>query len=213
MGRSRRGEGHYDVIAFDNAAVVLSAVTGNGSAAFSVGAQGKRLLIVGTIASADGVSNVTYGGVAMTKLGSSVQNSVNANWNTFWYLLNPATGSNTLAVTCPDTYFALAASYSGVKQQAPEASNSGTTAALTVTTVAYSSWAIIFTGADDATPNAGADTTARVTDGIGVILGDNNGPKVPPGNVTLAIEVSTGTAFAGIIAAFAPAEPNLLAVF
>lgn len=200
-------------IAFDNAATVLAGVTGNSSAAFVVGSSTQRLLVVATIASADSVSAVSYGGVAMTKLGASVQNSATANYNTFWYLLSPATGSNTLAVTCPDTYYADAASYSGVKQQAPEASNSGTTASLSVTTIAGASWVIITIASDDSSAAAGANTTARATNAIGGMIGDSNGPQAP-GNVTLAIDATGGaTAFSGIIASFAPTLPSMLAVF
>ena len=63
-----------------------------------------RILFVQAISNDDGdtVTGVTYNGVAMTKIGSSVgvpPAGSSSNFLSMWYLIAPATGANNVVVT------------------------------------------------------------------------------------------------------------------
>jgi hypothetical protein len=123
-------------IAFDNAAFVGTAVAGG---SFTVGAGSNRILFVhvsylmatgGTVHS----SAVTYNGVAMTQVptvGSiSEDNGTNKIVNEVWYLVAPASGSHTIAVTVvgtPTTSAVSAASFSGADQTPTFGANTSST--------------------------------------------------------------------------------------
>lgn len=98
------------------------------------------------------VSGVTYNSVAMTRGGHSTRDTGGGCWvyAETWYLLNPATGFNTISVTLDsgaDGIFWTAQALVGVKQSAqPDATatqsavTSGSPFTTSVTTVAANSW-------------------------------------------------------------------------
>lgn len=66
------------------------------------------------------ITAATYNSVAMTK--ANRQNSIGAATTEIWYLVNPASGTNSLSVTLSGSagfYDAVAISYSGVDQSTP----------------------------------------------------------------------------------------------
>lgn len=96
-------------------------------------------LIVGfnnTSGSGDVVSSVTYNGVALTEVATHVV--PNNNFSSVWYLANPATGSNTLAISYSGSSDCRGAvqSYTGVDLTSPiDASASGTSSWNTTTNI------------------------------------------------------------------------------
>lgn len=133
-------------IAFDSYAV------GNGSSkTWSHTCSGlSRILIVNILDYDDGydtVTAVTYNGVSMTKFGTT------GGYASPWYLINPATGTNTISVTSPGAASAIIAqsvSYTGVKQSGfPDSliqTNSPGSSPYTMTTtvVASNCWLVSF---------------------------------------------------------------------
>ena len=117
----------------------------------SVGATAKNVILVVLIAIQDGVpasagapaspTGVTYNSVAMTE---SAGVTSNANRASIWYLANPATGSNAVAVTfgtTMDRFVCTAISFMGVDTSSPvetaaTASGYGMAETVNVTTVA-----------------------------------------------------------------------------
>lgn len=102
--------------------VVFESVTQTSSDSFSHSTSGSdRLLIVSahwSVSSSRSVSGITYNGASLTQIGSQISNG--NSQVTVWYLLNPATGSNTLTIsgTLTGGQF-TAVSYSGVDQTSP----------------------------------------------------------------------------------------------
>ena len=117
-----------------------------------------RILFVGIYAQSGTPSGVTYNGVGMTLIKSTLVTGTSGVLTIqLWCLINPATGSNTVTVTTssggnPTNCSAI--SYSGAKQSAqPDSSNfttdiaSGNTTPST-TVVASNCWLIGFAGSD-----------------------------------------------------------------
>src|SRR5579875_367965 len=114
---------------------------------FTVGSQSNRLLIVGIAIATSGVTvasnGVTYNGTTLTKLDSQLYKS-NTEDDEFWYMVNPPSGANNVAVTLTGgsgAYVAAAFSYYNVDQTTPfgtDTKNSGvgTTASTTLATSA-----------------------------------------------------------------------------
>jgi hypothetical protein len=158
-----------------------------------------RLLVVGfkgdSTLSLDDISGVTYNGVAMTAIYTG-QTAGSDRFYYLYYLLNPASGANTVQITAFNAHylFGASASYTGVQQSGqPDAmnSNSGTaTGSLTtsVTTVADNSWVVMFgvVSNDDGTLAAGTGATERVaTDFNAGALFDSNASKTPAGSYSM----------------------------
>jgi hypothetical protein len=204
-------------IAFD--AVVKS--NGGGSAntySFSHTTSGtNRILFVYAESNDDGdrITSVTYNSVGLTKIGSSVGVPPASGLSVFvsvWYLINPASGSNTVTInrstTNANVIIGIALSYTGALQSGvPDSSNTGTGTAVTslslsTTTVANNSWAFAIMA-----NNGGATWTA--TTGTERLAGnrevlDTNGGVSPAGSTTLAASSSSQNV-AGMIVSFAPA--------
>lgn len=99
----------------------LSTAQAAGTTSFSwshtVGSGANRVLIVGIgTTTGDNVSAVTFNSVSMTKILSATQGA-SAGSMSVWILLNPASGSHSIAVTLTsDTAYGSAASFSDVIQ-------------------------------------------------------------------------------------------------
>ncbi len=81
--------------------------TGNLSVSFDVGTDDDRIILLGLgnrKSWGQAVTNVTYAGVSLTQLTSLGDNDAsNQSSLDVWYLLNPTSGSNTLAATTDGT--------------------------------------------------------------------------------------------------------------
>lgn len=195
-----------------------------------------RVLIVHTaIADTENVitvTGVTYGGVAMTKIGSDAVGTTNARRTNMWILIAPATGANNIVATFSGTPSAwgdvVGVSYTGASQSSqPDATAQQVTAQTTsvsqaVTTIADN---CILVGVGLAGSNAitvGANTYARVrSTNDEVVAFENSGPltpETPPGSFSLAYTSAGAYDLPLIVASLAPVgavvtaipRPNLL---
>lgn len=113
-------------VAFNNAGTAVQGITSPTSDSFSVTAGGSNLCAFACLAydarSGQSISGVTYGGVAMTSCGAASHDTTSHDYSEVWYLVNPPTGSNTLAVTVAgglDDIYRNLVSYTGVDQTTP----------------------------------------------------------------------------------------------
>jgi len=173
-----------------------------------------RILFVGvSVRSNRSVTSVTYNGVSMTQAGSTSGTSGILNY--LFYLINPASGSNTVSVTqsSADTITSCSISYTGAKQSGqPDATSSGgptttTSYSQSVTSVADNAFAVLYGNANaGAALTAGANTTIRNQPEVsftGAFLVDSTAAKTPAGTFTLNV-TSANQAFAGCMASIAP---------
>lgn len=173
-------------------------------------------LIVGIWNASDGVTSVTYNGVAMTQIAKLLMTGGAAGQYIYlYYLLNPATGTNTVAVTgATGGLDGASTSFTGVKQSGQpdsfNSSGSASTASLTTstTTVADNTWLVgwAYTGA---TMSAGANTTLRGQPVAGILsMMDSNAAQTPAGSHSLTVTQAAN--FAGsIVASISPFTTNL----
>lgn len=207
------------MIAFDNAADLGIQNTAAFSASYTVNSNTNGILWVAIRKLVDDLTSVTYGGVAMTLAGKLTPGSGGSETNYLYYLLAPATGSNTVAVngSTSGNIAVAAASYTGAAQTGvPDAFgsvrnssvSSGVLNGPALTTVANNCWAVIFsrktaTGAI----SAGSGLTRRIHNEttLTYALCDTNGALTPAGAKTLQVNASDGTQDWGhVIASFAP---------
>ena len=175
--------------------------------------------IYDTGASGRTVSAVTYNGVALTKLNSitaAVESSTQDG--ELWYLIAPATGSHTIAVTLTGSVShsaSSAMSYTGVDQSSPIDSsntgqnNSGTATFTLSTTVAKSNCWLVggVMARDSGPPAAGTGTTLRgLNSGSWTTGGDSNG-TVGTGSQSLVFTHTSGKWPVANIAAICPTAP------
>lgn len=187
-----------------------------------------RLLAVGMAIRSNAsqtVSSADYANVPLTFIradtnGQSVRSEL-------WYLVTPASGTNTVRVNLTTSAKAAcgAISLTGVHQSSPlEASNgatgSSTTPSVTVTTVADDAWvidAVAFRSAGNGQPTGtpGAGQTERwsgYTEGGGTGpnirgKGSTEGPQTPPGGVVMDWSLSASVDWAISAASFQPTAP------
>ena len=176
-------------IAFDAAATLNY---GGGTTFSHTCAAGATLLIVQTRCDAASVTAVTYNAVAMTQIAT-----VN-NGGTYqlWYLVNPTSGANTIAITGTGNVGGCSTSYKGTATTGvPDAFNSNAASlTLSVTSIADRCWAVF--AAEDrsgALPAASTNFTIRASPSAAtsMVLGDSNQVITPPGVFTM---VATGGA-------------------
>jgi hypothetical protein len=107
----------HAAIAFD--AVGVQFYTGSGTktdTSITVGSNANTVLFVINSGSAGDPSAMTWNGVALTK---AVAGSSGTRWLSLWYLVAPASGSQTLSITSTNQIYATPISYSGVSQTTP----------------------------------------------------------------------------------------------
>jgi len=179
-----------------------------------------RILLVGatgyyTSGGPRSVTGITYNGVALTKI-----NSINgtadgiSQSNDLWYLVAPATGSNTITITWSGAaQYASGSgmSYTGVAQTSPIDSNatgqssstgSGAATSLTLSTtvVNASCWVVGYVEARGGVISAGTATTLRgKNDSAYTSGGDSNG-TVSTGSQSLQWTSTSGAWPGGVIA-------------
>lgn len=173
-----------------------------------------RLLVVALYDSnsiADPTS-VTYAGVSMTLLTETDVGGPNVRI-LYYYLLNPASGTNNIIVS-----FAVAnqvgianASYTGVRQSAPEANQSSGAVASpfsrSVTTVANRAWVIQVAVNSDSVFTVSAPATKRIETAVSntVAIFDSNTFIPTATTYTVTASWTGGRNGATIVASWAPA--------
>jgi hypothetical protein len=218
------------MIAFDAAVAGRNWQTGDPQTWSHTCSGTDRVLFVGIFlgGTVDRVNGVTYNGVSMTRLAKI--NDLSGNANYVYFLINPATGSNTVSVdlTSSVNMSAASVSYNGVDQTTPidawrtdagvNGGASWTTGTITVT--ATDAWLLTFLR--DTNANAvSATKTKRV--GTTVVLEvsfDSNG-TVPTGSTSVtytsaALRIDGHTLIALKPAGGAPpapTPPNFFAFF
>jgi hypothetical protein len=171
-----------------------------------------RILFVSCMSNtSDDLTGVTYNSVSMTQVGK-IQLPSSGRWQYLYYLIAPATGSNTITVTASGTTFlqGTATSYTGAKQSGqPDSSNtnSGTSTSITASTtvVASNCWLVMGSGDNVGGESAGAGTTLRNSTN-GNAISDSNA-TVSTGSQSLALTISSGR-WGAIIASIAPSVNN-----
>lgn len=141
-------------------------------------------------------NSATYNSVSMTKI-QEIDDSPNWQAAADFYLVDPATGSNTIVVTFNGVNLfggGFGTSLNGVDTADPlDANNSGltannTTGSVSVTTVADNAWVLDATVSNDETITVGSGQTERgnisVSGGSGAH--STEGPKTPAGSVTMS---------------------------
>ncbi|PJE64865.1 MAG: hypothetical protein COU90_01205 [Candidatus Ryanbacteria bacterium CG10_big_fil_rev_8_21_14_0_10_43_42] len=184
-----------------------------------------RLLVVGVAMndSTDSdrtVTGITYNSVAMTNVRED-DNDADNNSTSLWYLANPSSGANTIAVTLNGTNSGAtgaAISLTGVDQLSPLDAQNGSTLtnnnslSTSVTTIADNAWVvdIIFSEVgSQGTPAVGAGQTrvglVETTPFDSAI--SYEGPKTPAGSVTMSWSntVTGGADWSQSAASFKPA--------
>ena len=177
----------------------FDASTASTSDGFShtVGTKGNRLLIV-TVLAGTSPSGITYNGVAMTSHGDSAMGSERIST---WYLVAPATGSNTITLAGEGSLTAIhATSYYGVNQSSPVgtlATSNGSSTAPTVNATGDNTSLIYGTVGANGTGTAtvGAGQTERLTTANTERLATSTEPEVGTTTMswTLASSVSWRT--------------------
>lgn len=179
-------------------------------------AVGAGILWVFTRTTSGFANAVTYNGVAMTVY--SQLNVTPSGWVQAWYLLAPASGAHTVAITVATNVCAVSSSYIGaLTTSGPEAQNqvlsTSATVAASVVTVSDSDWCIYGVANDTAAPTAGTNSTVRGTPVPGAFaVFDSNTRVTPAQTFTMTVAVGAGTNSGGIIAAFAPSSGVYAAV-
>lgn len=130
-----------------------------------------RILFVGVSvqSTTDDLTGITYGGVAMTRMGARVNGIAGSESQYLYMLIAPASGSNNVVFTCNATRtirFNIV-SYTGAHQSSqPSAGDTGgsgasTSLALTSTQGEGSAWYVMFGRNDAGNYAAGSNTTIR----------------------------------------------------
>lgn len=193
-------------IAYDNSTTASGSGTSTTFSHTCTGSNG--LLVVAVNMDGDKVTGITYNGVAMTFINKRTRTT--SNYVYLYYLLGPATGSNSVVIShSSGNSLAVAMSYTNVKQSAqPDSSNTnsnGGGAALTTATtvVADNSWVIGCASNDSEVP---ASFSVQQRGAISIFqAGDSNG-GVAAGSSQLTA-TSTPNSVGGqqmCVASFAP---------
>lgn len=171
-----------------------------------------RILIVYVGAAADPVvSGITYNSVAMTKFAETTYPGSGHQGFSAWYLINPASGSNTIAVTSSSDCAGAAESYTGAKQSgqpdsfAVNNNSTGTNSLTTATTVVATDCWLIGGATDNqgTGATAGTGTVRRAFTAQGMNIGDS-GNAVGTGSQSLNWTMGGNFLFKGITASIAP---------
>ncbi len=210
-------------IAFDSAATKTATNAASASWSHTVGSGTNTVLIVGlatedTSTTSLAVSAITYNGVTMTPVASSTATAGSSTLDRtqLFYLLNPAAGAHTVAVTFGGATNGVSAgsvSLSGVAQSAPTAAviataTSGTAISASVAVATAGSWLVDVanSGASTATLTAGSSQTKRW--GVSQSNSGGAGSTAAPaatGTSSVSWTASSSSQLALSVAVFAPA--------
>jgi len=199
-------------IAYDSSAAAHNGSTSSLSFSLTTSGSDRLLFVFFMIPTANSVSSVTYGGVAMTTVG--VTKTVSTYKLYGYYLANPTLGANNIQITqnTAGVLYAGAASYKGCSQSGiPDAAGTRnateTTSNVAITTVANNCWLVMASrGAANGDTNAGTATTERQADNGYVQIYDSNGAKSAGATQLQTTQSSQETAH--IIVSFKPSMPG-----
>lgn len=159
--------------------------------------------------SASAVSAVTYNGVAMTQ----TEHATSGYDIQVWFLVSPASGAHTVAITTAGSVGAASVSYTNARitsvpdVPATRHSEPASTATESVTPISDLCWAI-FAVSDNTSsaPTAGAGSTARAVPSAASAMGlfDSNGPITPPSAYSMSVGITAASDGLSILNAFAP---------
>lgn len=191
-------------IYYTEAGITYDAVSNSGiqtgsSTSWSHTCTGSNLFLAVDVAILNGsgysISSITYNSVAMTLIGSKTS-SGSGLFTIFCYgLINPATGSHTVAITLSSStnWAAAAVSYAGVHQTTPtegfngDTSDNNTTASVNVTSIADNCWIHAAISAADTSVTPTQTNRNNVADIIaGSCANEDTGPKTPAGSQTMS---------------------------
>ena len=201
-------------IAYDSSGTFLGAQPGtSGTPTFSVGSSADRILWIGiTTATSDGSNKctaLTYGGVSLTLLVDRELNTSNQNL-ALYYLVNPASGSNTLSYTFSESVysyftwevfsgFPVATGVVGTNTASGDAASG--TLTLSLTTQGDNAWLVsIARSTDTGSQTPGTGTTERQE--YAHSTGDSNGAKTPTGSYSMAWSANPSGKIGGVMGHF-----------
>jgi hypothetical protein len=180
--------------------------------------------IIDTSGTPASVSGITYNGVSLTKIRRDI--GANANFSEMWYLIAPATGANTVAVTLTSTPAQAAGggsvSLTGVSQSGVLDAQGGATASsgqpsVSLTTTTLNDWILDIVQDNNfntVTPSGSQVERWSVSEAGAsrLTFGSSLGPVNPAGSTTMSwTGITTGwvqsaAAFIPAGAAFQPDE-------
>lgn len=176
------------------------------------GSAANRVLICGVTGdtTSDLMTNATYNGVAMTKIGVVKNPGSGARYIYLWMLVNPASGTNDLVYTNSSSAYCFSGAtvLSGVSAEDTTVSaktktaGSGSTYNHSITTVADNCWLVGFTSNNGNNISAGANTTLREASASSV-RSDTNAAQTPAGAYALNWS-ATSAEWASVVTAVAP---------
>lgn len=159
-----------------------------------------RILFVGfSYPDARTVSSATYGGQAMTEIGSV--DTGGGGKVKFYMLATPPTGANNVSIEMDNTgtWRMAAASYKGGEAiSQPDATGGNgfttdTTRSHTLTSIADNCWHVMYADHNPQTVSAGASTTKRTTGTTTFGIFDGNAVITPAGSNTIISTSSSST--------------------
>lgn len=151
------------------------------------------------------ITGVTYNSVAMTKISEFYETS-SSSISSWWYLIAPATGSNTVQITSGSSrpLRGMSVSYTGAAQTGqPDAHTdrsdiaAATSSTTSTTTVADNCWVLIGgRTATGANITASTNVTGRQfgSEGNYFLVGDSNAVVTPAGNLSQTLNYASSTA-------------------
>lgn len=173
-----------------------------------------RLLLVGiSDSNGDGVTGVTYNGVAMTQLIKDVGGT--SGYRYVYGLLNPSSGTNDIVISDSETtnLYAIGSSYTGVLQSGlPDDTDelnisAGTGGTLNYTTTIDDCWGFFMAEGDNGDMTAGTNAVKVEADALNRNAAFDSGRSLgAAGAVSMAFTCASGSngGAAGIV--FAPTE-------
>jgi len=164
----------------------------------------------GQSSTVNNITNVTYDGVAMTKIRENPNVSNGVDILSVWGLSNPNTTANATiswSSTTNATQGVFCTSYTGVNQNSTPDNSSGATAtgsggaasplSISITPVA-SSWVVLFTNANAALTAATNLTTRMASNSFGNYTGDSNANATGGSSFTQTASYSGNTQWSAI---------------
>jgi len=162
-------------IVLDNSDGTHSITTSSTSFAYTC--TGSNLLLLVTVGVDDSgtvdVSSITYNGVGLTNANANGNYNLQNKHSRIWYLINPATGSNTLAITLTGDPSDIAVigviSLTGVHQTTPidvaggTTNANGTSLTKSLTAAATDEWQVSVVTEDTEALTASTNQTTRFT--------------------------------------------------
>lgn len=181
-----------------------------------------RILLVGVqnfqnTGTTDRTTGVTYAGVALTLITNVQVPTLTGYWNSFWYLANPASGTNNVVVTLSSNVLVFdtnIAFFNGVDPTAPinvsgtATTSAGTTLTKTLTTTVGNCMNVGNFMASGQNMTAGANTR-EISGTVNKKMFDSGFVINPVGNTTLTITTGSNDNMCMVMASLKPASQGV----